>query len=88
MHQGLNFSDFSLFKFSPLLCDSSSICFKGAKEKNVPVNSSLAARPTALLTPHRVPVWSDLCVVLFVVEYLGINYAIGISVDAYVMGHI
>lgn len=54
IHQDLNFSGFSLFMFSPLLCNSSCICFKGSEEKAVPVNSGLAARPTALLTPHGV----------------------------------
>lgn len=72
--------------FSPLLCDSSSVCFKGSEEKAVPLNSGLAARPTALLTPPGAPVRSDLWMVLSVVKYLGLNYAIGTSVDGYVMG--
>lgn len=43
------------------------------EEKAVPVNSGLAARPTALPTLHGVPVSSDLWVVIFAVKYSGLN---------------
>lgn len=73
IRQGPRFCAFSLCVCSPLLCHSSCVCLKGSREKAVPVNSGLAARPTALPTLHGVPVSSDLWVVLSAVKYLGLN---------------